>query len=39
MPGGILNININNNNIKLTGGATTVFNGEINKSWLQETKI
>jgi diaminopimelate epimerase len=39
MPGGILNIKLYNNKIILTGGATTVFNGEIDKSWLQETKI
>ena len=39
MPGGILNIKLDNNKIILTGGATTVFNGEINKSWLKETKI
>jgi len=39
MPGGILNIRLDNNKIILTGGATTVFNGEINKSWLKETKI
>lgn len=39
MPGGILNIQLYKNKIILTGGATTVFNGEIDKSWLQETKI
>jgi diaminopimelate epimerase len=39
MPGGILNIKLDNNKIILTGGATTVFNGEIDKLWLKETKI
>jgi len=38
MPGGVLNIKLYNNKIILTGGATTVYNGEIDKSWLQEIK-
>lgn len=39
MPGGSLKIQIENNKIKLTGGASTVYNGEINTLWLKETKI